>query len=33
MKKYLIIIAGWIGILITLGVYYISIASVIKIFK
>lgn len=32
MKRTLTIIVGWIGILITLGVYYITIASLIKLF-
>jgi len=36
MKKYklfIIGVLGWIGILITIGVYYIAIMSIIKLFK
>jgi hypothetical protein len=36
MKKYklfMIAVLGWIGIIITIGVYYIAIMSIIKLFK
>jgi|TARA_Y100000004_G_scaffold90317_1_gene101280 uncharacterized membrane protein (DUF373 family) len=36
MKKYklfMIAILGWIGIIVTIGVYYIAIMSIIKLFK